>query len=116
MENLRKILPIIAENIKEIKLYNTICSATSNRQQEAVALAREVDLMVVAGSRSSANTTHLAEVLSELTPTIHIETKDDLEYSIEQINSAISIGITAGASTPEYVINDVIKRIGEINT
>jgi len=112
-ENFKKILPIIAENSKELKVHNTICSTTFKRQQEAQALAKEVELMVVVGSKSSANTTNLAEILSEITRTIHIEDPEELDMYEDILNKVNKIGVTAGASTPESVINEVIKRIGD---
>ena len=116
IENFKEILPIIAEHSKELKVYNTICSATFKRQQSAKALAREVELMIVVGSKSSANTTHLAEIIKPIKKTILIETSEELENYKDSINKAQKIGVTAGASTPEYVITDVIKRIGELNS
>ncbi|OGH98744.1 MAG: 4-hydroxy-3-methylbut-2-enyl diphosphate reductase [Candidatus Melainabacteria bacterium GWA2_34_9] len=115
IENFKEILPIIAEYSKELKVYNTICSATFKRQQSAKALAREVELMIVVGSKSSANTTHLAEIIKPIKETILIETSEELENYKDIINKTQKIGVTAGASTPEYVITEVIKRIGELN-
>ena len=109
MENFKGILPIIVENAKELRIYNTICAATSNRQKAAVELAQESDLMVVVGSKSSANTTHLTEILSGIKNTIHIETHQDLEKYNDIFEKSRNIGVTAGASTPENVINDVIN-------
>jgi len=114
-ENLNKILPVLAENAKEIKIYNTICAATSNRQKSAIELAEESDLVIVVGSKSSANTTHLAEMLSKVKDTIHIETAKDLEMYSERIEKAKNIGVTAGASTPESVINEVINYLRKEN-
>lgn len=112
-ENFKEILPVVAEHARELKVHNTICMATSKRQQEAKELARQVDLMVVVGSKSSANTTHLAEIVSKITTTIHIETYEELDSYMDLISKSINIGVTAGASTPESVINDVIKKIGD---
>lgn len=112
-ENFKNILALIAEQAKELKVHNTICLATSKRQQEAKALAKDVELMVVVGSKSSANTTHLAEIVNEITETIHIETHQELGLYQHLLNKAGKIGVTAGASTPEFVIDEVIKRIGD---
>ena len=71
--------------------------------------------MIVVGSKSSANTTHLAESLKPIKETILIETSEELENYRDIINKAQKIGVTAGASTPEYVINKVIKKIGDLN-
>ena len=95
----------------ELKVFNTICKSTSKRQQEAIELAKNSDLMIVVGSKKSANTTHLAEILSAITKTIHIETQDDLINYKDIIEKSQEIGITAGASTPENVIKNVINQI-----
>ncbi len=94
---------------KEVLIHNTICQSTAMRQKEARELASESDLMVVVGSKKSANTTHLAEILKNCTKTIHIENDSELEKDI-YIN-ANNIGITAGASTPQVIIDKVINKI-----
>lgn len=114
VENFKQIIPIIAEHAKEIKTYNTICDATFKRQKAAKELANTVDLMIVVGSRESANTTHLAEILKPVKTTLHIENKEELDKYRDLIINTEKIGITAGASTPDFVINDVIKEIGNI--
>lgn len=115
IENFKDILSVIAEHSKELKVYNTICSATFKRQQSAKELAGEVELMIVVGSKSSANTRHLAEILKPVKETVLIETSEELENYKKNIEKAQKIGVTAGASTPEYVIQEVIKKIGELN-
>lgn len=94
---------------KEVLIYNTICQSTAMRQKEAKELAKETDVMIVVGSKKSANTTHLAEILKDYTKTIHIE--NDTELDKEILNGVKSIGITAGASTPQKIIDKVIDRI-----
>ncbi len=94
---------------KEVLVHNTICKSTAMRQREAKELANESDLMIVVGSKKSANTTHLAEILKNCTKTIHIE--NDEELNLESFQNAENIGITAGASTPESIINNVINKI-----
>ena len=94
---------------KEVLIYNTICQSTAMRQKEAKELAKESDLMVVVGSRKSANTSHLAEILKDCTKTIHIE--NDTELDKNDLEGVKSIGITAGASTPQKIIDKVIDRI-----
>lgn len=116
IDNFKEILPVIAENARELKVYNTLCAATFQRQQSAKELAEEVELMVVVGSKSSANTTHLAEILRSVKTTVLIETCEELANYKDYIEKAQKIGVTAGASTPEYVINNVIKKIGELNS
>ena len=94
---------------KEVLIYNTICQSTAMRQKEAKELAKEVDVMIVVGSKKSANTSHLAEILKDYTQTIHIE--NDTELNIQLLDGVKSIGITAGASTPQSIIDKVISKI-----
>ncbi len=96
---------------KEVLIYNTICQSTAMRQKEAKELAKESDLMVVVGSKKSANTTHLAEILKDFTKTIHIENHTELEEYKDLFKSANNVGITAGASTPQIIIDKVIEKI-----
>lgn len=94
---------------KEVLIYNTICQSTAMRQKEAKELAKEVDVMVVVGSKKSANTSHLAEILKDYTKTVHIE--NDTELDNKLLDGVRSIGITAGASTPQSIIDKVILKI-----
>ena len=110
-ENLQDILSELIKFAKEIKVYNTTCTTTSKRQSEAKLLAKEVDLMIVVGSHSSANTSHLYEIVKDITKTIHIETEKELSGYNDLIEKAKNIGVTAGASTPEFIINKVIETI-----
>ena len=96
---------------KEVLVHNTICQSTAKRQAEAKEMAQSSDLMVVVGSKKSANTTHLAEILKDITKTIHIENDTELGEFEGYIKSSTEIGITAGASTPQNIINKVIEKI-----
>ena len=96
----------------EILVYNTICQSTAKRQTEAKEMAQTSDLMVVVGSKKSANTTHLAEILKDVTKTIHIENDTELEDFNEAVKNAKNVGITAGASTPQNIINKVMTKLG----
>ena len=111
IENLQSIVNYLLTVAKEIKIFNTICASTSMRQAEAKNLAKESDLMVVVGSKKSANTTHLAEILSGITSTVHIETDNELQNFDELIKNAHNIGVTAGASTPDAIIENVINKL-----
>lgn len=111
IENLQQVVDYLLHITKELKVFNTICASTSLRQTEAKNLASESDLMVVVGSKKSANTTHLAEILSDITNTIHIETDEELDNYKELIVKSQNIGVTAGASTPDNIINDVINKL-----
>ncbi len=110
VESLKKVLSRIIEHAKEVKVYNTICNSTALRLKETEALARQSDLMIVVGGKNSANTTQLANLCASLSvKTCHIETASEIEK--EWFNGAKRIGITAGASTPEWIIKEVEKRI-----
>lgn len=114
IELLKSVVDYLLPIASELKVFNTICKSTSRRQQEARELAKTSDLMIVVGGKNSANTTHLAEILKEITNTIHIETAYDLEMYSEIIKKSENIGVTAGASTPENIINNVINKIEKI--
>ena len=109
VSSLNMIVSYINSIAKEVLIHNTICQSTSMRQKEAKELASESELMIVVGSKKSANTTHLAEILKNCTKTIHIENDSELNESL--FKNVTNIGITAGASTPENVIKKVISKI-----
>ncbi len=111
LETLNKIVEYLTSISKELKIYNTICLSTSHRQNEARELAKENDLILVVGSKKSANTTHLAEILNKISKTIHIENADELKDYDEILNSSEKIAVTAGASTPVNIIDNVINYI-----
>lgn len=103
----------IAKNLcTNLKIFDTICNATSLRQAEAIELAKQSDLMVVIGGRHSSNTKKLLQVCLQYTNAVLIETKDELDPSL--IMSAQRVGITAGASTPAYIIKEVLETMSEI--
>ena len=111
ISTLNSIVEYLTSIAKEIHIANTICQSTSMRQKEARELAGESDLVIVAGSKKSANTTHLAEILKDITQTIHIEKDDELDNYRYLIEKAESIAVTAGASTPQNIIENVIKKL-----
>ncbi len=111
LETLNKIVEYLTSISKELHVANTICASTSMRQKEARELAAVNDLMIVVGSKKSANTTHLAEILKGITKTIHIETDAELEYYSDIINKSEKIAVTAGASTPQIIIDNVITKL-----
>lgn len=111
LSTLNKIVEYLTPLTKELLIANTICKSTSMRQSEAKELAKNSDLMIVVGSKKSANTTHLAEILKNITPTIHIETEKELEEYKDLIKKSQKISVTAGASTPDSVIEKVICKL-----
>ena len=97
----------------EVRVLNTICDATSKRQEAARELAAASNVMVVIGGKNSANTTHLAQICSEACPrTHHIETPAELDPA--WFEGASLVGVTAGASTPRAHIDSVCDAIGRI--
>jgi 4-hydroxy-3-methylbut-2-enyl diphosphate reductase len=109
-ERFNRIVERIKQKIPDTKVFDTICDSTSMRQREVVKLANEVEAMVIVGGKNSANTRRLYEIsLSTGTPSFHIEDEDELDaLGLERYRS---IGVMAGASTPNWVINKVIDRI-----
>ncbi len=90
----------------DVPVLETICDATRVRQQEAIAIARQVDKMVVAGGFESGNTRRLAQVVeAQGTPCIHVETRDQLRAA--DFAGCRKIGLTAGASTPDKIIREI---------
>ena len=108
---LNSIVEYLTSISKELHIANTICASTAMRQAEAKELAKESDLVIVVGSKKSANTTHLAEILKDITTTVHIENDTELDEFTELIEKAQKISITAGASTPQVIIEKVINKL-----
>lgn len=104
----RKIVSKMLDRSSDIRILRTICTATDQRQAAAVKLAGQVDMMIVVGGRNSANTTKLAQLCQEKCKTYHIETAD--EVCDEWFATIKKIGITAGASTPDWIIKEVYEK------
>ena len=111
---LEQVIGVLQEKTADLKVYNTICSATKIRQEEAFKLAQTVDLMIVIGGKNSANTKKLASICQGTgTPTYHVEEAGELEA--HWFNNAQRVGVTAGASTPDWIIEEVVERMTELN-
>ena len=104
-------LKVIPKNSPDIVIFDTICNATDTRQSDAAELAKQSDIMLVVGGRHSSNTVKLYEVCSRYCKTYHIENSDEL--SSLKLPFAGRIGITAGASTPAYIIKEVQTTMTE---
>ena len=104
-------LKVIPKGNPDIVIFDTICSATDTRQSDAAELAKQSDVMLVVGGRHSSNTVKLYEVCSRYCKTYHIENSDEL--SSLKLPCAGKIGITAGASTPAYIIEEVQTTMTE---
>ncbi len=105
----RKTLDVIKKNAGKVVMSDTICEPTKDRQKETVEMAKSLDTMIVVGGKHSANTTRLANICSELgANTVHIENEDELP--VDLIVRAGKVGVTAGASTPDWMTQRVLKR------
>lgn len=101
------------DRISELRVVNTLCNATTNQQVAARELAQQVELMIVVGGRESANTRHLAEVCQEEgVETYHVESAAELRP--EWFTGKERVGVTGGASTPDFAIDQVVERIREL--
>lgn len=113
IEALKKLFGKAIEQAMEVKVYNTICNSTALRLKETEEMSRKVDVMLVVGGKNSANTTQLAKLCMSLSVlTYHIETASELKE--EWFSGAKRVGITAGASTPDWIIKEVEERIKDI--
>lgn len=104
----KKIVSVLLDKSSDVRIIRTICTATDLRQSAAVKLAGEVDIMIVVGGKNSANTTKLAQLCAERCKTYHIETA--AEVRDEWFATIKKIGITAGASTPDWIIKEVYEK------
>ncbi|MGL4739530.1 MAG: 4-hydroxy-3-methylbut-2-enyl diphosphate reductase [Sarcina sp.] len=108
-ENWDKVLSRIVSQSKEIVAFNTICAATDERQTSAEKISKEADMIIVIGGKNSSNTTKLYEICKKnCSHTYHIENASDLTEEMINFDCNL-VGVTAGASTPDYIINEVIK-------
>jgi 4-hydroxy-3-methylbut-2-enyl diphosphate reductase len=97
----------------EVRVFNTICNATKLRQEESTGLAGKADVMFVLGGYNSANTRRLAEICSEINAcAYHIETEN--EVTLPMIEGASVVGVTAGASTPQWIIEGLVERLRDL--
>ncbi len=112
-ENLQALVAAVLPRVQELRVANTICDATTQRQEASAALAAQVDLVVVVGGYHSANTRRLAEICGAGgVPTHHVEVPEELEPG--WFRDARVVGITAGASTPDDLLRAVAERAAEI--
>ena len=108
-EFVKKLIGSALAKDSEIRIIDTICHDIRQRQEEAIKLAKRVDLMLVIGGHNSANTNRLAELCSMATKTHLVETATEIQPS--WLQGLSYIGVTAGASTGEPAINEVIKKL-----
>jgi 4-hydroxy-3-methylbut-2-enyl diphosphate reductase len=109
----RRLLEDRMDRISELRVINTLCNATTSQQAAAQELARRVDLMIVIGGHDSANTRHLADVVQrEGVQTYHVESAAEIEPG--WLDGHRRVGVTAGASTPDYAVDEVVARLEEL--
>ncbi len=105
----QRCVDFLRSEFEGIKIFNTICGATSSRQSEAYKLSKKADAMLVVGGRDSSNTAKLFDICQKNCKSFFIETAEDLQFN--DIKNAKLIGITAGASTPVDIIEEVKQRV-----
>jgi len=112
-ENFIKIASTLLNYSNEFKVFNTICPDAINRQKEAQRLAKKSDLILIIGGKNSANTVRLAAISKKIQPrTYHIEEAKELEKRwFKNVNT---VGIVTGASTPQWIIEDVVNKVKDI--
>lgn len=108
----KKCLQIIKKDCTNATIFDTICNATFDRQSEAKKLACQSDLMIVVGDKNSSNTVKLKNICSKYTETYLIEQANEL--NLQKIQNASKIGVTAGASTPANIIEEVLKTMEKV--
>jgi (E)-4-hydroxy-3-methyl-but-2-enyl pyrophosphate reductase len=110
---LEAVLAVLQREFKDITVMNTICESVARRQEEANDLAGRVDLMIVAGGRNSSNTVHLAERCRQECATTHL-IEDPSEIENDWLKGVSSVGVTGGASTPDWLIQETVERLFEL--
>lgn len=117
VEDLQDLVRELIPRCYEVRVINTICNATTIRQNSTLALAKESDVMIVIGGKNSSNTKMLAKICESFVKTYHIEIAEEIDKM--WFKDMQDIGLTAGASTPDWVIvevyNKILKCIGNIN-
>lgn len=109
VERLADIVAVLKKIKATPKIVNTICNATTDRQKAAITLAEQVDLVIVIGGRNSNNTKNLWQLTKKITKSHWIESAEELQQ--KWFRNIATVGVTAGASTPETMIKEVIQKL-----
>jgi len=109
IEFARQLIGMVGPKIEEMRLVNTLCKVTQGQQEAAIKLARKSQLMIVIGGSNSANARHLVEICYPLVETHLVETADEVDTS--WLVGKHHIGITAGASTPDEAVEELIDKL-----
>jgi 4-hydroxy-3-methylbut-2-enyl diphosphate reductase len=111
--HVQEVVGALLKRGKEVRVFNTLCGATTSMQKTAIELSSEVEAMVIVGGRHSANTAQLAEVCRRVNPRVlQIESADEIHE--DWFQGLTRVGVSAGASTPDEVIAEVVDRITRI--
>ena len=114
LKKFKELVAVLHEIYYNVNVCKTICNATEERQNEAAELSKEVDSMIVIGGKTSSNTQKLYEISRQhCANTYYIQTLDDMDFTV--LESASRVGITAGASTPNFIIKEVHDRMSELS-
>jgi len=111
--HVQEVVGALLKRGKEVRVFNTLCGATTAMQKTAVELAPDVEAMVIVGGRQSANTAQLAEVCRRVNPHVY-QVESAAEVREDWFTGLKRIGVSAGASTPDEVIAEVVERITQI--
>jgi 4-hydroxy-3-methylbut-2-en-1-yl diphosphate reductase len=112
-DNFRQIVGDLVLRVRELKVLNTLCPAITVRQEETDVMVEQVDALLVVGGHGSSNTTRLAEIgRARALPTFHVETAD--EISPAWFEGVGTVGVVSGASTPDWIIKDVLLRLQDL--
>jgi len=114
IDKFTEISKIVENKANEAIIFNTICNATRLRQESAVELAKEVDAMIVLGGKNSSNTKKLADVSRVYNKNVYL-IESISEISLQELNKFNKIGITAGASTPDWIIKEAVRVMENFN-
>jgi 4-hydroxy-3-methylbut-2-enyl diphosphate reductase len=107
-----KITDYLIQNYKEVRVFNTICNATFENQDAVKELAKKTDIMIIIGGKNSSNTKQLYNIAKEYSTAYLVESEDELKK--EWFEAKLHCGISAGASTPEWLVEKIISRIKEL--
>jgi 4-hydroxy-3-methylbut-2-enyl diphosphate reductase len=107
-----KIVNYLVENYKEVRVFNTICNATFENQEAVKELAKEADIMIIIGGKNSSNTKQLFNIAKEYSESYLVENEN--EINPEWFKNKNLCGISAGASTPEWLVEKIISKIKEV--
>ncbi|NLM50930.1 MAG: bifunctional 4-hydroxy-3-methylbut-2-enyl diphosphate reductase/30S ribosomal protein S1 [Clostridiaceae bacterium] len=109
----QKSTKILKNTCKDIVFFDTICSATDERQKEAAEIAKASDIFFVIGDKKSSNTQKLYDICKNICPTYHIENKNEI-FDLSPYKDKV-IGITSGASTPDWIIKEALNTMEDFN-